>query len=118
MAYITTQEVKNIRNLLKDNFPEFKFSISGGNSSSLKVAIMSGQEDFSSVLGQWTSVDVNQYRLRTYGKYEKLFGRMFEVMKSQNWYDESDITTDYFHTAYYLSLSIGKWDKPYVQVAK
>jgi hypothetical protein len=43
---------------------------------------------------------------------------MFEVMKSQNWYDESDITTDYFHTAYYLSLSIGKWDKPYVQVAK
>jgi hypothetical protein len=37
-------------------------------------------------------------------------------MKSQNWFDKSDSMTDYFHTAYYLSLSIGKWNKSYVQV--
>ena len=116
MAYITKDEVKNVRELLKKQFPKFKFSVSGGNSLSLKVAIMSGPEDFSSVLGEWKSIDVNQYHLYHYGKFEKLFTKIFKAMKSQNWFDKSDMMTDYFHTAYYMSLSIGKWDKPYVQV--
>jgi len=115
MAYISTQEVKNVRELLKTTFPKFKFSVSGGNSLELKVAIMSGPEDFSEVLGEWKSVDINQYHLYQYGKFEKLFAKMFKAMKSQNWFDESDSMTDYFHTAYYFSLSIGKWNKPYVK---
>jgi hypothetical protein len=115
MAYITTQEVKNVRELLKATFPKFKFSVSGGNSLELKVAIMSGPEDFSEVLDDWKSVDVNQYHLYQYGKFEKLFAKMFKVMKSQNWFDKSDAMTDYFHCAYYLNLSIGKWNKPYVK---
>lgn len=116
MAFITTQEVKNIRELLKSEFPKYKFSVSGGNSLSLQVAIMSGPEDFSSVLGEWKSIDINQYHLYQYGRFEKLFTKMFKAMKSQNWFDKSDSMTDYFHTAYYMSLSIGKWNKPYVQV--
>ena len=116
MAFITTQEVKNIRELLKTEFPKFKFSVSGGNSLSLEVSIMKGPEDFSTILGEWKSVDINQYHLYQYGKFEKLFTKMFKVMRSQNWFDESDSMTDYFHTAYYMSLSIGKWNKPYVQV--
>jgi hypothetical protein len=115
MAFITTQEVKNIRELLKTEFPKFKFSVSGGNSLSLEVSIMKGPEDFSTILGEWKSVDINQYHLYQYGKLEKLFTKMFKVMRSQNWFDESDSMTDYFHTAYYMSLSIGKWNKPYVQ---
>jgi hypothetical protein len=116
MAYISTQQVKNVRELLKTVFPKYKFSVSGGNSLELKVAIMSGPADFSEVLGEWKSVDVNQYHLHQYGKFENLFTRMFNAMKSQNWFDKSDSMTDYFHTAYYLSLSIGKWNKSYVRV--
>ena len=117
MAYISKDEVKNVRELLKKEFPKFKFSVSGGNSLTLNVSIMSGPEDFSTVLGEWKSTDVNQYHLYQYGKkFEKLFTKMFKVMKSQNWFDKSDSMTDYFHTAYYMSLSIGKWNKPYVQV--
>ena len=29
------------------------------------------------------------------------------------WFDKSDAMTDYFHTAYYFHLNIGRWDKPY-----
>lgn len=116
MAYITKDEVKNVREQLKKAFPKFKFSVSGGNSLSLNVSIMSGPEDFSEVLGQWKNIQLNEYHLYQYGRFEKLFSAIFDVMKSQNWFDESDSMTDYFHTAYYLHLSIGKWDKPYVQV--
>lgn len=116
MAYITKDEVKNVREQLKKAFPKFKFSVSGGNSSSLNVAIMSGPEDFSEVLGRWKYTDLNQYHLYQYGRFEKLFEKIIKVMKSQNWFDDSDSMTDYFHTAYYLHLSIGKWNKPYVQV--
>lgn len=116
MAYISKDEVKNVRELLKKAFPKFKFSVSGGNSLNLNVSIMSGPEDFSEVLGDWKSVDINQYHLYQYGKFEKLFTKIVKIMKSQNWFDKSDAMTDYFCTAYYISLSIGKWDKPYVKV--
>ena len=116
MAYITKEEVKNVRELLKKKFPKFKFSVSGGNSLALSVAIMSGPEDFSEVLGQWKHTQINEFHLYQYGRFEKLFSDIIGVMKSQNWFDKSDSMIDYFHTAYYLHLSIGKWDKPYVQV--
>lgn len=114
MAYITKEEVKNIREALKAAFPKFKFSVSGGNSSSLYVSIMSGPEDFTEVLNGWKNAQINEYHLHRYGRFEKLFSKIITIMKSQDWFDKSDAMTDYFHTAYYLNLSIGKWDKPYV----
>lgn len=117
MAYITAQEVKNIRQMLKDQFPEFKFSVSGGNSLKLHVAIMKGSEDFSDILGTWKSFEINQYNLEGYGRHSDLFQKIFSVMKSQSWFDKSDASTDYFNTAYYMSLRIGQWDKPYERVA-
>lgn len=115
MAYISKDEVKNVREQLKKAFPKFKFSVSGGNSLSLNVSIMSGPEDFSEVLGQWKNVQINEFHTYQYGKFKTLFDNIIKVMKSQNWFDESDSMVDYFHVAYYLHLSIGKWDKPYVQ---
>lgn len=116
MAYISKDEVKNVRELLKKEFPKFKFSVSGGNSLSLNVSIMSGPEDFSEILDGWKNVQINEYHTYRYGWYQTFFDNIIKVMKSQNWFDKSDSMTDYFHTAYYLHLSIGKWDKPYVQV--
>jgi hypothetical protein len=37
--------------------------------------------------------------------------------KENGFYDESDAQTDYFHTAWYLSIHIGDYKKPYKQVA-
>ena len=32
---------------------------------------------------------------------------------SAGWFDKSDIQTDYFHTAYFIGINVGKWNKPY-----
>lgn len=46
----------------------------------------------------------------------KLLRRVVEIADQYN-YDESDIQTDYFNTNFYLHLSLGKWDKPFVDEA-
>jgi hypothetical protein len=117
MSFISKEEVKNIRQKLKTEFPKFKFSVSGGNSSKLNVTIISGPKDFSDILDDRGCSNVNHYHLRNYGKYETLFTKIINVMKSQNWFDNSDSMTDYFHVAYYFSLEIGRWDKPYAQIS-
>lgn len=42
-----------------------------------------------------------------------LFKRVCEIINQYN-YNDSDIQTDYFDVNFYLSLNIGKWNKPYV----
>lgn len=44
----------------------------------------------------------------------KFFEELISAMKGTEWFDESDSMTDYFHTAYYLDINVGRWDKPYV----
>ena len=31
-----------------------------------------------------------------------------------NWFDNSDIMTDYFHVKHYVSINVGQWNKPYI----
>jgi hypothetical protein len=33
---------------------------------------------------------------------------MDKALKSADWYDESDAQTDYFNTAYYVDVNVGK----------
>jgi hypothetical protein len=59
-------------------------------------------------------LDINQYHLDGYNpKYTPLFEKIVSIMKGERWYDDSDPQTDYFNTAYYIDLNIGKWNKPY-----
>lgn len=116
MAYITVAEVKNVRELLKEKFPKFKFLVSGGNSLKLRVDIVKGPVDFTEVLGEWKSIGINEYHLHLYGEHQELFEEILKVMKSQDWFDKSDSMTDYFNVAYYTDLSIGRWNKPYEMV--
>ena len=37
-------------------------------------------------------------------------------LKSAEWYDESNAQIDYFDTAYYIDINIGKYNKPYIVV--
>lgn len=34
--------------------------------------------------------------------------------KAGTWHDESNAQIDYFNTAFYIDINIGRWDKPYV----
>lgn len=65
------------------------------------------------------ALDVNPYWFHTHftGKAKQALTEIMVAMKrGGDWYDRSDIQTDYFDTAYYVDVNIGKWNKPY-QVA-
>lgn len=42
------------------------------------------------------------------------FRELTAAMRGNLWYDNSDIMTDYFDTAYYLNINVGQWNRPYV----
>lgn len=126
MAYISKEEVANIRAALKAAFPKIKFAVRRDHASSVTVNIMSGDIDFSPVLGDSRSLSLNHYHTyketeaECYTEYDSKFvpfaktiNQIVAILKGQDWFDKSDAMTDYFNTAYYISLSIGKWDKPY-----
>jgi hypothetical protein len=38
---------------------------------------------------------------------------LLAAMKGEMWYDNSDAMTDYFDTAFYTDINIGKWNQNY-----
>lgn len=120
MAYINAQETASIRNALKVAFPKCKFSVSKGPGNySVRVALMSSRIDFSDILKGKDHVEINQYFLNNYGEHKNFLNEVFNIIKfggDNQWYDNSDIQTDYFDTAFYIHLSIGKYGKPYINI--
>ncbi len=59
---------------------------------------------------------VNHYHYRDHysGKAKELMTKIVAAIYSGDYYDNSDAQTDYFDTAYYAHINIGKWDKPFV----
>ena len=60
----------------------------------------------------------NAYREPTeYENFAPIIGRFYsdliKAMKGTKWFDKSDLMTDYFHTAYFLSINVGKYSAPY-----
>ena len=136
MAYINAEEVKAIRNALKKKFPEYKFSVTKDNGGlNVNVAIMEGpafkaeEERYHQVWDKYVTVDLNEghHQINThwlkdhYPNNAKFFQQIVEIIKTAPyyagvgdlWFDESDAMTDYFHTAYYFHVEVGKWNKPF-----
>lgn len=44
---------------------------------------------------------------------KKFLTEAMAALKSAGWYDKSDSMIDYFDTAYYVEINLGKWNKPY-----
>ena len=121
MAFIKTEEVKAIRNQLKERFPQLRYSVRRQHYSSVNVTIQSGNINFKNLFNNDKDyIQLNPYHLYHYNEFEPLFDEMVKIIKTapisvggDAWFDKSDIMTDYFHTAYYFNLNIGQWDKPY-----
>lgn len=124
MAYITKEEVKSIRQALKEEFGStIKFSVTMSNHSSVNIKILSSTEvDFETNpdydhWGHNGETWVNPYMDN---RAKQVLDRIDDIAKTapsttggKEWYDNSDIMTDYFDVAYYIFIGIGKWDKPY-----
>jgi len=130
MAYIRTDEVKEIRNTLKEEFgPDLKFGVkkeSGG--IAVRITIKKGNVDFYDITRDMSGGDnhgyaqINQYHLGNYGDHRPLFEDIINVIKKapgkaeggREWFDKSDAMVDYFHTAFYFSIEVGNYNNPLV----
>ena len=133
MAYINAEQVKSIRLALKAAFPEYRFSVKKRHHSEVAVTVTKGPAfEVQTVWhhGQDQTVDlngddghsINHYHTHWYGKYQTFFDRIVTIIKTapfiagtadELWFDKSDSQSDYFHTAYYMSVGVGAWDKAY-----
>jgi len=125
MAYISAEDVKAIRNELKEKFPKWKFGVrkeSGG--LAVAVTIKQGTESFDDHFSDGRRyAQVNQYWIKDHFKdasERQAIEMINEIMHNapgraggKAFFDHSDSMTDYFHTAFYTHLQIGAWDKPY-----
>lgn len=124
MAYISTQEVREIRNALKSKFKgKLTFSIRRDHNSTVYVKIKHGTVDFSDILNGRDYLNINPYYLHTYGHHLEILQEIIEVIKTapanapggRAWYDNSDAMTDYFDTAFYFHVMVGEYKKPYIK---
>ena len=135
MAYMNQERKQKIAQTLKPILAKYKVkgSLSVHNHSSIVLTLKSGAIDFIGNSNKVCGSDhyqvargfkpetsghsqVNPYWFQDHydGKAKAFLTEAFKALKSAGWYDESDAMTDYFNTAYYVDVNIGKWDKPYV----
>lgn len=127
MAYIKKEEVAAIRAALKAAFPSWKFSVvRDDNYSGVRIAIVESPVDFAACYAgkaeQWYVdelkkgyASINEKFIDDSWSGDALVAlkKINDIAHSQGWYNRSDPMTDYFDVAYYVWLSIGKYDKPY-----
>ena len=135
MAYVSKEVITNARNAMKklNNEYDVKATVSGVNTSTLKLQISSGCIDFiesyiSTLQAQprYWDLDEKHVRTRAYlqvnhwhlcsnfsDKALEYLQKASAILHAEHW-DKSDIQTDYFNCSFYVNIHIGKWNKPYI----
>jgi len=123
MAYINQETKKKIVAAVKPILKKYgvKGTFSIRNHSTIQLNVKSGVIDFMTDYGnveeaKRLGIQVNPYWFHKHfnGQSKKFLTEVFTKMKEAgDWYDHSDAMIDYFNTAYYVDVNIGKWNQPY-----
>ena len=139
MAYMNGEKKAKIAVALKPVLKKYgvKGTLSVRNHSTIVLTLKSGKIDFIENyiktdldtpygnkmsaqqvdhIRKYQSLDVNPYWFQEHftGKTKAFLTEAFAALKCAGWYDKSDAQVDYFNTAYYVDVNVGKWNKPYV----
>lgn len=114
MAYVSQELKQRLVAAVKKNLVKFadhnlKVSYRVDNHSTIVVTIASGNIDFGNRCQQ-----VNHYWIPENfdGVARDVLLAIRDGLLVEHW-DKSDAMTDYFDCSYYISINIGKWNKPY-----
>lgn len=135
MAYMNQERKAKIAQALKPVLAKYKVkgTLRVRNHMAITLTLKSGPIDFIANSNRVCSAshyqvsrgfqpntsgysDVNPYWYQDHydGVAKAFLDEAFAALKSADYYDNSDAQTDYFDTAYYYDLHIGRWDKPYI----
>jgi hypothetical protein len=129
MAYMSQERKASIAPVVKKILRKYgvKGSLSVHNHSTLTLNIKSGKIDFIKNFNETAdrlagnrftpatdSIDVNPYWYHEHfsGVAKKFLQEIIHAMNAGN-HDNSDIQTDYFDVGWYISVHIGRWNRPY-----
>mgnify|MGYP000954022628 FL=1 len=137
MAYVSQEMKKELAPGIKAVFKKYgmKGSIGINHHSSLIVTLKEGPLNFEGVDVRgndiyYTATDgrhhsqVNTYHIDKFynGVTADFLNELVTAMKAPTgrgeWYNKTDITTDYFDIAYYTDVNVGKFDKGYIQTSE
>jgi hypothetical protein len=114
MAYMNQEKKAIIAAAMKPVLKKYgiKGSLSVRNHLSICLTVKSGSIDFEDKKGH----QVNVYWIKDHytGKAQAFLLEALNAMKSAGYYNNTDASIDYFDTAYYMDINIGKWNKPYI----
>lgn len=129
MAYMNQEKKAKIAGLIKPILKKYgvKATLAVRNNAVIVLNIKSGKIDFidnflstgkihdPEWIQKYRNIDVNPYWYQDHftGEAKDFLTEAFSALKGADWYDESDAQVDYFNTAYYVDVNIGKWNKPY-----
>ena len=122
MAYMSQEKKAIIAAKLKPILKKYgvKGTLSVRNHMSIVLTLRSGKIDFFEDYGDREDarkfgIQVNPYWFHDHftGVSKQFLAEAFDALKSAGYYNNSDAMIDYFDTAYYYDINIGKWSKPY-----
>ena len=104
------ERMHNIKSVLQNY--GMKGTVSVKNHSTLQVNLTEGAID---VPGRH---DINHFWIdKNYADNPVARDFLLELkdaMLGHDYFDKSDIMTDYFHCSHYINICVGRWNKPYV----
>lgn len=134
MAYVSPEMKAKIAPAVKALCKRYgvKGTLSVRNHMTLTLTISSGSLDFFESVNrvgrkrnddmfreQHDHMQVNTYWCHDHfdGACKDFLVEAVAALRGPDFYDRSDIQTDYFDVSHYIAINIGKWDKPYVLTA-
>ena len=121
MAYVSQDDKKKLAPAIKAVLKKYnmKGSIAVRHHSTLVVNIKSGAIDFKDYSHGDGYIQVNPYWIDQHytGEARDFLNELLDAMKGPDFFDESDIQTDYFHRSHYTDINVGSWNKPYALAA-
>lgn len=135
MAYINQNEKRELAPAIKTVLKKYKMkgTVAIRHHSTLVVNIRSGSLDiiqnwfdtvtkkgtvnsYGDIMAKPEYIQVNEYWIdENYsGIVRDFLNELVSAMKGENWFNKSDIQSDYFHIKHYVSVNVGNWDKPYI----
>lgn len=132
MAYISQAEKAKLAPAIKAICKKYNVnaSIAVRHHSTLVLNIKQGSIDFIGNFNETVSarpggfrngspakgsIDVNTHWFHEHfsGAAKDFLEEMIAAMKGPDFFDHSDIQTDYFNLSHYIDINIGQWDRPY-----
>ena len=134
MAYVSQEHKNKIAPVIKALLKEYglKGTLAVKHHSTLVLNITSGPIDFIGVgnrISRETALrrghdyyadrdysQVNVYWIQDHydGVAREFLLKAYDALKGPDFFDHSDIQTDYFHRSHYQDINIGRYNKPYV----